>query len=63
MKASIASYIPPADSEFTTREQTKPTRLEGHWFPRSLVPRPPVFDRWKRSKTGGVEGLGTRLAI
>ena len=31
----------------------------------SLVPRPstpPAFDRyWKRSKAGGVEGLGTRL--
>ena len=35
----------------------------------SLVPRPstpPAFDRfqyWKRSKAGGVEGLGTRLVI
>ena len=31
----------------------------------SLVPRPstlPVFDCCKRSKTGGVNGLGTRLA-
>ena len=32
----------------------------------SLVPRPstpPAFDRfqWKRSKAGGVEGMGTRL--
>ena len=27
-------------------------------FPR---PSPSVFAYWKRSKTGGVEGLGTRL--